>query len=372
MEITAKQEYDLNNRNIASQNVQLGTIIKNEGGNALTTKQIYDLDNDNIVTQEVELGKIINAICTDTTSTIEDLTEEQIDRLNNMDVACQNCQFGTLLQQILDGTQKFTVTLNVNDETMGTVTGAGRYVEGASVTITAAYNAGYTFVNWTQNGEVVSTNATYTFTMPASAVTYVANFEALSAAYLNVGGAAYLLNQAGETPSVFTSVRFTNNNSYIEGATEICSMSDIADNSIMAYKNGTDLIIYSPVTIKVSAGGFALTQLTGVTQVYFDNFNTDEMTNAAGMFLGCESLETLELGNLTTANITNTRSMFEGCSSLTRIYVSDQNADWTQYNVTDSTDMFEGCALLPNFDAEHVDITMAKLDSDGGYFSLVV
>ena len=57
----------------------------------------------------------------------------------------------------------------------GTVTGTGTFNEGASCTLTAMPNEGYTFVNWTENGEVVSTNATYSFTVNADR-TLVANF----------------------------------------------------------------------------------------------------------------------------------------------------------------------------------------------------
>ena len=42
----------------------------------------------------------------------------------------------------------YTVTTKVNDETMGTVTGAGEYAEGKTATLTANPNAGYKFVNW--------------------------------------------------------------------------------------------------------------------------------------------------------------------------------------------------------------------------------
>ena len=50
---------------------------------------------------------------------------------------------------------KYTVTTNVNDKTMGTVTGAGEYAEGTTVTLTAAANPGYNFVNWS-NGETAN------------------------------------------------------------------------------------------------------------------------------------------------------------------------------------------------------------------------
>jgi len=56
-----------------------------------------------------------------------------------------------------------TVTANANPAEGGTVTGAGTYDYDASVTLKATAQTGYSFVNWTKNGDVVSTNAEYTF-----------------------------------------------------------------------------------------------------------------------------------------------------------------------------------------------------------------
>jgi hypothetical protein len=47
----------------------------------------------------------------------------------------------------------------------GTVTGTGYYLEGASCTLTALPNEGYGFLYWTEDGEVVSDDATFTFTV---------------------------------------------------------------------------------------------------------------------------------------------------------------------------------------------------------------
>ena len=67
------------------------------------------------------------------------------------------------------------VTINAvpNDATMGTVTGGGTYVQGASVTLTATANAGYHFVQWS-NGR---TTASITVTAEADA-TLTATFAA--------------------------------------------------------------------------------------------------------------------------------------------------------------------------------------------------
>ena len=71
----------------------------------------------------------------------------------------------------------YDITVTANEPTWGTVTGGGTYNEGATATLTATPASKYFgFVNWTKNGQVVSTNATYTFTVTEDA-TYVANFE---------------------------------------------------------------------------------------------------------------------------------------------------------------------------------------------------
>jgi hypothetical protein len=68
-----------------------------------------------------------------------------------------------------------TVTVEVNSGNAGTATGGGTFATGASVTVTASANAGYTFVSWTEDGIVQSTSADYTFTL-ASNCAFVANF----------------------------------------------------------------------------------------------------------------------------------------------------------------------------------------------------
>jgi len=40
---------------------------------------------------------------------------------------------------------------------------------GSSVTVTATPNGSHSFANWTQNGKVASTSASYMFTMPTDA-----------------------------------------------------------------------------------------------------------------------------------------------------------------------------------------------------------
>ena len=70
----------------------------------------------------------------------------------------------------------YDIIVTVNPENAGTVTGDGYYDVNDIVTLTASANAGYKFVNWTENGEVVSTESQYLFTFTTHRE-LVANFE---------------------------------------------------------------------------------------------------------------------------------------------------------------------------------------------------
>jgi len=71
--------------------------------------------------------------------------------------------------------QNYTISVSANPTNGGTVSGGGTYQQGQSCTVHATANTGYTFTNWTENGNVVSTNANYTFTVTGNR-TLVANF----------------------------------------------------------------------------------------------------------------------------------------------------------------------------------------------------
>ncbi|MDR2928913.1 MAG: carboxypeptidase regulatory-like domain-containing protein [Cytophagaceae bacterium] len=71
--------------------------------------------------------------------------------------------------------ETYTVSLSANPAESGSVTGDGEYTYGATTDIIATAHAGYNFVNWTENDEVVSALATYTITVESDR-TLVANF----------------------------------------------------------------------------------------------------------------------------------------------------------------------------------------------------
>ena len=70
----------------------------------------------------------------------------------------------------------YELTLLVDPDEGGTVTGAGEYEAGDQVTVTATPNPGFIFVKWTQDGEELTRQVSYTFNMPAEDLTLVAHF----------------------------------------------------------------------------------------------------------------------------------------------------------------------------------------------------
>lgn len=74
----------------------------------------------------------------------------------------------------------YTVALSVVEG--GTVSGAGLYMENQEVTVVATPALKYSFISWTKNGEVVSTDASYTFVITDD-ISLEANFERFYSKY---------------------------------------------------------------------------------------------------------------------------------------------------------------------------------------------
>ena len=72
----------------------------------------------------------------------------------------------------------FMLTVSSNNVEYGTVTGGGNFLYNSQCTIVATCSgAAYKFDGWYLKGNLVSTDLTYTFNMPAENVEYVANFS---------------------------------------------------------------------------------------------------------------------------------------------------------------------------------------------------
>lgn len=83
---------------------------------------------------------------------------------------------------VLETTDTYEVTIDINNPDWGYATGAGTYLEGDQVIVEAFHNPGYVFDNWTDDNSLNVTDNPYEFTMGVEDVHLTANFrEAINA-----------------------------------------------------------------------------------------------------------------------------------------------------------------------------------------------
>ncbi|MBR4562487.1 MAG: T9SS type A sorting domain-containing protein [Bacteroidales bacterium] len=149
---------------------------------------------------------------------------------------------GQNAQQVTITVPSYTIAVNANPTEGGTVTGGGEYTSGQSCTVTATANAGYTFTNWTEGGNVASTNASYTFNVTGNR-TLVANFA------LNT----YSITATADPTAGGT---VTGAGTYNHGAS--CTLTATANTSytfVNWTKNGTQVSTNASYTFTVSEAG---------------------------------------------------------------------------------------------------------------------
>ena len=202
---------------------------------------------------------------------------------------------------------QYTVTLTRNPLAGGTATGGGTFNSGASVTVTASPNVGYTFTNWTEGVNIVSTNANYTFTILGNRA-LVANFTVLPqftvtlssnpAAGGNTNGGGTFNSGASVTVSATANAGYTFTN-WTEG---INIVSTNASYTFTLNGNRTlvanfTLLPSGPAGVNLgSAGNFAVLAGSGIS-------NTGVTTHLYG---DVGSFPTATINGLTAANVTGT------------------------------------------------------------------
>ncbi len=180
-----------------------------------------------------------------------------------------------------------TVSVSSNPPAGGTVSGGGTYAEGASVTVMATPNSGYTFVNWTEGGSQVSTNAAFVFTLGTADRTLVANFTAI--------------------PPVITtgtiSGTVTDGTNPLAGATVSLTVSGSVYSAATA-GNGS----YSILNVPAGTGYTVTAGLTGYTGANKTNVNVTANTTTSGVNLTLSAIPpatyTVSIGSLTGGSIT--------------------------------------------------------------------
>ena len=168
------------------------------------------------------------------------------------------CVFGynkvTYLGTIsVNGGTPYTITANASPTAGGTVSGGGTYYSGQNCTLTATPNTGYTFTNWKKGNSIVSTDASYTFTVTESA-TYTATFTAIPQYTITV--------QANPTAGGSVSGGGT---FYENTSCTLTAMANAHYEFVNWTKNGTQVSTNPTYTFNVTANGAYVANFNAMT-----------------------------------------------------------------------------------------------------------
>ena len=90
-------------------------------------------------------------------------------------------------------------------------------------------------------------------------------------------------------------------------------------------------------------------EFVNVKYIFFNNFDTSNVTDMRGMFYRCDSLIELDLHNFKTSKVTNMWDIFSGCQSLKKLNISSFDTS----SVKNMTGMFYNCINLTTLDLSH-------------------
>ena len=157
------------------------------------------------------------------------------------------------LVAVFGSTDPIDITVSANPERAGSVSGGGEYLFGETCTVTATPNEGYSFANWTENDEVVSTEATYTFEV----------------------------SQARELTAHFTfDAAVTGNCYYPVTNTEITAgsyvMGHLNDATLSALSQSSSSVTASSTTVTLTDFGFSVDEATTLPEVSLTEYQSGQ------------------------------------------------------------------------------------------------
>ena len=209
----------------------------------------------------------------------------------------------------------YSISASVSPSGGGSVSGTGYKNYGTTATLVATPNSGYSFLNWTEGGTEVSTDASYSFTV-SGARTLVANFQQIIPITITTTGATtvYLKNNSDQT---YTWNLTSGTNTYY-GTQSGFELSNLK--SIYKYSSTPSDSDYLITSIDIS--GTSITNISersawgacrGLTSVIFPETIT---TFGREAFWNCSALANITLP----ASVSSIgRDSFNGCTGLSYI-----------------------------------------------------
>ena len=233
----------------------------------------------------------------------------------------------------------FAVNASPSPAEGGAVSGAGAYQAGTGCTLTATASAGYAFANWTENGAVVSTDATYTFVVLRDR-NLVANFcstDPIVFADANVKSicvANWDTNGDGEL-------------SYAEAA-KVTSLGNV-------FKNNTDIQSFNELQYFISLGSIGEQAFYGCTELTQITIPESVTTVGSKAFWNCPALQTVNYNainctSMQTGYNSNIYSVFSsngsgGAPALKRVVVGSGVQRIPDYAFKDGVDIYPGVTI---------------------------
>ena len=270
-----------------------------------------------------------------------------------------------------------TVSVTTNMAAGGTTTGAGTFEYGSTCTLTATPSEGYLFLNWSKNGEVVSCNATFSFTVTKDAE-IEAVFMLLEGALIGQGESTdqylpsnsnwkYTLSQQIYTPNEIGAAGSITSISYYNAGDTKTRNYDIymVHADMTAFNNNTDWI---PVTEtdRVFRGNVVMTKGYWTTIVLDTPFAYDGSSNLAIVIDD-------NTGSYTGVPLMACRVFYSQDYQTIRVYSDDTNYDpynpsgynGTRYSVKNQI-------ILGISTSQAATKTINAFTADGGYYLIAV
>ncbi len=249
----------------------------------------------------------------------------------------------TLVANFTAEVNTFSLTLLSSPLLGGSTTGAGAYTSGTSVTAAAVANAGYNFMNWTENGGIVSTNANYTFLITENR-TLVANFEAVVNNYTLTLSSNPLLG--GST---------TGAGSYISGASVTAAAVANAGYNFINWTEGVNVVSTNAnYTFLISSNRTLVANFEAVANNYTVTLSSNPLlggsTTGAGSYISGASVTAAAVANAgynfinwtEGVNVVSTNANYTFLISANRTLVANFEAVANNYTLTLSSNPLLG------------------------------
>jgi hypothetical protein len=243
-------------------------------------------------------------------------------------VTLRTAAYGEVLRGVaLAPGSNVTIGTSASPAGEGTTSGGGSVAIGSPVTVVAASNANFSFVNWTENGSPVSTSASYSFTATQNR-SLVANFASANANLASLG-----LSSGALTPNFDpTILNYTESVAY--PVSSLIITPTLADSTASVTVNGNAVTSGSgsgPITLSVGPN-----TITTVVTAQNGNVNTYTLVVTRVVPSTDASLNSLlsSGGALTPAFASGTLAYSESVPNATTSIVLTPTVDDTTATVT--------------------------------------